>query len=69
MFIHHTPVTYVCRARISVAVDIAFFFCMYARQTQQQLQALSAAVVIFGGLYLAAENKPVFSAAFSSRRK
>jgi hypothetical protein len=38
-------------------------------ESQQQLQALSAAVVIFGGLYLAAENKPVFPAAFPSRRK
>jgi hypothetical protein len=36
---------------------------------QQQLQALSAAMVIFGGLYPAAENKPVFPAALRSRRK
>jgi hypothetical protein len=37
--------------------------------SQQQLQALSAAIVIFGGLYPAAENNLVFPAASRSRRK
>jgi hypothetical protein len=36
---------------------------------QQQLQTLSAAMVIFGGLHPAAENKPVFLAALRNRRK